>query len=400
MDIDKISVFFLTSYDIMNKGDIMVYLDYSATTPVNEDVLHSYMEASIKYPGNPNSLHKLGVDSKDLIKKSTHQIAQILSVKDDEVIYTSGSSESNNLAIKGIALMYQNRGKHIITTELEHSSIYGPLNFLVGQGFEISFINLKEDGTVDLNHLKSLLREDTILVTVNAVNSELGIVQPISEIGELLKNYPKCYFHVDMTQLVGKRKVNCENIDLISFSAHKFYGLKGIGGLIKKEKVELEPIIHGGKSTTKYRSGTPALALIVSISKALRLANSSLEEKYAEVESKNKYLRDRLRYYENVRINSPEQSLPHILNISILGVKPETMLHALEEKEIYVSTQSACSSSHAESKAVLAVTHDKACAQSSIRISLSHLTTNEELEYFLTVFDECYQKLTKLMERK
>lgn len=400
MDIDKINVFFSVSYDIMNKGDIMIYLDYSATTPVNEDVLHSYMEASIKYPGNPNSLHKLGIEAKNLIEKSTHQIAQILNVKDDEIIYTSGSSESNNLAIKGIALMYQNRGKHIITTELEHSSIYGPLNFLVEQGFEVSFINLKEDGTIDLNHFKSLLREDTILVSVNAVNSELGIIQPISEIGEILANYPKCYFHVDMTQLIGKRKVSCENIDLISFSAHKFYGLKGIGVLIKKEKIELEPIIHGGKSTTKYRSGTPALPLIVSISKALRLATTSLVEKYEDVDKKNNYLRNRLKCYEYVRINSPEQSLPHILNISILGVKPETMLHALEEHEVYVSTQSACSSSNAESKAVLAVTHDKACAQSSIRISLSHLTTDEELECFLKFFDDCYQKLTKLMERK
>ena len=378
----------------------MIYLDYSATTPVNQDVLHSFEEASLRYFGNPNSLHKLGVDAKNLIDKSTHQIAQILNVKDNEIIYTSGSSESNNLAIKGICQEYQNRGKHIITTELEHSSIYGPLNYLMDQGFEVSFVSLMPDGKVDLENLKSLMREDTILVSINAVNSELGIVQPIEKIVEIIKEFPKCHFHVDMTQMIGKRKVDCSDIDLVSFSAHKFYGLKGIGVLIKKEKVELEPLIHGGKSTTKYRSGTPALPLIVSMAKALRLVNESVLKNEEEVKKRNDFIREKLSTYEYVRINSPEDSLPHILNISILGVKPETMLHALEEKNIYVSTQSACSSSHSESKAVLAVTHDKERAQSSIRISLSHLTTEEELEKFLEGFEECYQKLTSLMRRK
>ena len=170
--------------------------------------------------------------------------------------------------------------------------------------------------------------------------------------------------------------------------------------LIKKEKIELEPIIHGGKSTTKYRSGTPALPLIVSAAKALRLALCDLDKKYKEVEEKNAFLRSYLQNYEMVRINSSKNALPHILNISVLGVKPETLLHALEEKNIFVSTQSACSSSHAESKAVFAVTHNKDNAQSSIRISLSHLTTEEELQEFVKAFDDCYQKLTKLTEKK
>lgn len=378
----------------------MIYLDYSATTPVNEDVLKSYVDVSLKYPGNPNSLHRLGVESKNLIEQATHQIAQLLNVKEDEIIYTSGSSESNNLAIKGIASMYQNRGKHIITTELEHSSIYGPLNYLIDQGFEVSFVELEKDGTVNLEHLKSLLREDTILVTINAVNSELGIAQPVEKIASLLKKYPKCYFHVDMTQSIGKIKLDLSNIDLISFSAHKFYGLKGIGALIKKSKIELEPLIHGGKSTTKYRSGTPALPLIVSMAKALRLALTDFNTKFDIIVERNRWLRDKLQKYDHVKINSPENSIPHILNISILGVKPETMLHALEEDDIFISTQSACSSSHALSKAVLAVTHDQACAQSSIRISISHLTSMEELEQFLSVFDKCYQKLISLMGEK
>ena len=374
----------------------MIYLDYSATTPVNEEVLNSFVLACNKYPGNPNSLHKLGIEAKVMIEKATNQIADIMKVKPEEIIYTSGSSESNNLAIKGICSMYQNRGKHIITTDLEHSSIYGPIEYLVNQGFEVSYVRLDNDGKVDLNNLKELIREDTILVTICSVNSELGIEQPVNEIGEILSNYPKCYFHVDMTQSVGKINVDCSNIDLISFSAHKFFGLKGIGVLIKKERIEIESIIHGGKSTTKYRSGTPALPLIISLAKSLRLATSNINYEYNHVSELNKNLRDNLSTYEQVRINSPLSAIPHILNISVLGVKPETMLHALEEHNIYISTQSACSSGKVESRAVYACTKDMECAISSLRISISKQTTKEEIIKFLEAFDVCYNKLTNL----
>lgn len=374
----------------------MIYLDYSATTPVSDVVLDSFIKASKKFPGNPNSLHRLGVESNDIINESTKQIAKLMGVKENEVIYTSGSSESNNLAILGIADKYKNRGKHIITTSLEHSSIYGPVDYLVNNGFEVSFVELDKNGRVNLEDLKSILREDTILVTINSVNSEIGIMQQISEIANILKKYPKCYFHVDATQSVGKVNVDMNGVDLISFSAHKFYGIKGIGVLIKKEKIELEPIIHGGKSTTKYRSGTPALPLIVSTAKALRLVMNNLDKKYKDIKNKNDYLISKLTIYDKVRINSNEYSIPHILNISVLGVKPETMLHALEEENVFISTQSACSSSNSESKAVYAITNDKDRANSSIRISLSHLTTDEELKKFLKVFDKCYNKLTSL----
>lgn len=374
----------------------MIYLDYSATTPVNQEVLDSFTKACNMYPGNPNSLHKLGVASKTMIDKATNQIASIMGVKAEEIIYTSGSSESNNLAIKGICLMYQNRGKHIITTDLEHSSIYGPIDYLLTLGFEVSYVKLTSEGKVDLDDLKRLMRDDTVLVTINSVNSELGIEQPVNEIGELLKNYPKCYFHVDMTQSVGKVNVNCSNIDLISFSAHKFFGLKGIGVLIKKERIEMEPLIHGGKSTTKYRSGTPALPLIVSLAKALRLATENLNNDYKYISELNSYLRSELKKYDKVFVNSPTTAIPHILNISVVGVKPETLLHALEEHEIYISTQSACSSSHSESRAVYAVTGDESRATSSVRISLSKLTTKNELDEFLNIFDKCYARLTNL----
>lgn len=374
----------------------MIYLDYSATTPVNEDVLNSYVKANQMYIGNPNSLHKLGVEAKRMIDKCTEQIAHILDVKNDEIIYTSGSSEANNLALKGVALQYQNRGKHIITTKLEHSSIDEPLKYLVSLGFEVSYVRLNDDGRIDLDDLKRLMREDTILVTINHVNSELGIVQPITEIANIVKEYPKCYFHVDMTQAIGKIKVDLKNVDLASFAAHKFFGLKGIGVLIKKEKIEILPNIHGGKSTTKYRSGTPALPLIVSLAKALRLAYENLDNDYQYVDSLNKYLKEHLQKYDKVHINSTIAALPHILNISVSGVKPETMLHALEEHDIYISTQSACSAGTVNSKAVYAVTKNDNYASSSLRISLSKLTSFDEIDEFLKVFDSCYKKLTQL----
>lgn len=374
----------------------MTYLDYSATTPVNDEVLDSFVKANKQFIGNPNSLHKLGVESKKVIDAATKQIASILNVKESEIIYTSGSSESNNLAIKGICSKYKNRGKHIITTSLEHSSIYGPINYLIDNGFEVSFVKLDENGLVDLEDLKQIIREDTILVSINLVNSEIGIKQPIKEISKIVKKYPKCFLHSDMTQAIGKVNVDLTDIDLVSFSAHKFFGLKGIGVLVKKEKIVLEPLIHGGKSTTVFRSGTPALPLIVSLSKALRLAYNDIDNKYNHVLELNNYLKEKLINYEKVRINSHEFSIPHVLNISVIGVKPETMLHALEKYDIYISTQSACSSSTTLSKAVLALTKDEEIASSSIRISISYLTTKEEIDYLLKCFDICYKELTCL----
>lgn len=374
----------------------MVYLDYSATTPVNEEVLDSFAKSALNYPGNPNSLHKLGVDANNLINEATEQIASLLKINSKEIIYTSGSSEANNAAIKGICEKYQNRGKHIVTTNLEHSSIYGPIDYLVEHGFEVSFVDLDENGLVTIDNLKKVMRDDTILVTIGAINSEVGIKQNIDEIGLFLKEYPKCFFHVDMTQAIGKIPVSLENVDLASFSAHKIFGLKGVGILYKKEKIELVPLIHGGKSTTIYRSGTPALPLIVSMAKALRLALDNLDSKYNKIKELNDYLKFELVKYANVRINSNDYAIPNVLNISVLGVKPETLQHALEKFEIYISTQTACSSGSSVSKAVYAVTNDKDRASSSVRISLSYLTTKEELDYFLDKFKICYDELTSL----
>ena len=369
----------------------MTYLDYSATTPTNEDVLNTFVEVSRKYIGNPNSLHKLGVEANEIIKASTRQISNLLNIKECEIIYTSGASESNNTAIKGIALKYQNRGKHIITTEFEHSSIYGPLTYLQKQGFKVDFVKTDELGIVDINNLKELITDETILVSIGYINSEIGIIQPIDEIGKLLKSYPKCYFHVDMTQALGKIKIDLTNVDLASFSAHKIYGVKGIGLLYKKENISLEPLVHGGKSTTVYRSGTPATGLIVSFAKAMRLILENLDQKYEYISKLNKMIKDGLNY-DNVYINSNDYCIPNILNISVLGVKPETMLHALEKYDIYISTQTACSTGTI-SKSVYALTKDEDRAKSSLRISISHLTKESDIKYFLEKFDICYKEL-------
>ncbi|MEG1495318.1 MAG: cysteine desulfurase family protein [Bacilli bacterium] len=371
----------------------MIYLDYSATTPVNEAVLESFNKVSRGYIGNSNSLHKLGVASKRLMDQAVEQVADLLGVKASEVIFTSGASESNNLAILGVIQRYPKRGKHIITTKLEHSSVLETVKYLEGLGYIIDYVDIKENGQIDMEQFKKLLTNETVLVSIAEVASEVGILQNIREIGKILDNYPTTIFHVDGTQAIGKVPVSLDYVDLYSFSAHKFYGLKGIGCLIKKEGIELCPIIHGGKSQSVYRSGTPPLALIVSLAKALRLALDNLDDKYKEVEKLNKFLVFELSKNPSVIINSTVCSIPHIINISIPGIKAETMLHALEQKDIYISTKTACSKDSSASLSLLALNKSKEIATSSLRISISYLTRVDELSTFISVFNECYQSL-------
>lgn len=360
----------------------MIYLDYSATTPVNKEVLDSFNKVCLNFPGNPNSLHNLGVECKNLIDEATNQIAKLLNIKATEIIYTSGATESNNTAIKGIALKYQNRGKHILTTKLEHSSTYGALSYLQKNGFTVDFLELDEKGLIDINDLKNKLTNETILVTINGVNSEIGIKQDINNLGKIIKENSKAFFHVDLTQMIGKCEVSFTNIDLASFTAHKIYGLKGIGALYKKENIQIENLLHGGKSTTVFRSGTPCAPLIVSFSKALRLCLENLNEKYEYIKKINMYIKQNI----NATIISNDACIPQILNISVKGIKPETMLHALEEKNIYISTQSACSTGE-KSMAVYALTKDEELATHSLRISLSHLTLEEDVQKFVEEFN-------------
>ena len=371
----------------------MIYLDYQATTPPNKDVLKTYIKVCTDYPGNSNSLHKLGIQSKELEDYSTNKIKKILNLKNKEIIYTSGATESNNQAIKGIAEKYKNRGTHIITTLLEHSSITETMNYLSDNGFIIDYVKITDEGLVDLEDLKRLLTNNTILVSICAVDSELGLIQPIEEIGNILKDYPKCFFHVDCTQAIGKININFDNIDLASISAHKIYGLKGIGLLIKNENISINNLIHGGKSTTIYRSGTPPLPLIVSTMKALDLIIPNIKDNYKYVEKLNNKIIEKLKTYKDIHINSTSNSIPHTINISLPNIKPETFIHAMDEYDIYISTKSACSKANTMSNSVYAVTKDRELALHSIRISLSYLTTESEVEEFLNTFEICYNKL-------
>lgn len=373
----------------------MVYLDYSATTPVDESVLESFNKVCRNYIGNPNSLHKLGVDAKRLMDQAVLQVANLLNVSREEVIFTSGASEANNMALMGVVNKYKDRGKHIITTKLEHSSILSTVNYLKQNGYIIDYVKINDDGLVDMDDLKNLLNKDTILVSIAQVNSEIGLIQNVSKIGELLKSYPRCIFHVDGTQAVGKTNIYLDYIDLFSFSAHKIYGLKGIGCLIKKKNIELEPLIHGGKSQTIYRSGTPSLALMVSMAKALNLAMSNIEKNLAYVKKLNMHLKDLLKDMDIV-INSNDNCVNHIVNISIEGVKPETLLHALELHDIYISTKTACSSDEGISLSVYTLTKNVELAKCSIRVSLSHLTKVEDIEIFAKSFREEVIKLRSI----
>jgi len=373
----------------------MIYLDYSATTPVREEVLDSFVQASKDYIGNANSLHKLGLHSRKLMDKATEQVAHLFHVSKEEIIFTSSASESNNMALKGVLEAYKNRGKHIVTTKLEHSSILETCQYLESIGYEVDYVPVQEDGTVSLEDLERLLRKDTVMVSIHQVNSEVGIVQDIEKIGKFLKeNYPKIFFHVDGTQSVGKIPVSLQYVDLFTCSAHKFYGLKGIACLIKKKNVGLIPLIHGGKSQSEFRSGTPAVALMVSFAKALRLALVDVESSYEKVKLQNLYLREELSKIPEVVMNSPTNSIPHILNISILGIKSEVMLHALEQEDIFVSTKTACSKDSSASLSLLALGKDNTVSTHSLRISLSYLTTDEELQQFLKILKKKIQELS------
>lgn len=378
----------------MNKD--YIYLDYAANTPVQKEVLDVFNEITLDYFANPNSTHELGKITKRKINETTNSIIELLHSetnmdKDVEIIYTSGSSESNNLAIKGVAKAYRENGKHIISTFLEHSSVSAPLTYLREQGYEIDIVNITNEGKVDIEHFKSLLRKDTILVSICYVDSEVGIVQPIDEISKILKEYPNCFLHVDCTQAIGKIKVNLENVDLISFAPHKFYGLNGFGALVKNKDIVLEPLIDGGASTSIYRSGTPVIGQICALEKALEITFEKFKERQNYVRNLNSKIRNAILKYDDVKINTILDENPYILNISVNNIKAIEFKNKLEEYGICVSIKSACTVTITPSRIVMAMTHDRKRALSSWRISLSHLTTDEEIDEFLKIFDKCYK---------
>ena len=377
----------------------MIYLDYSATTPVNPEVLDSLVKVSKDYIGNPNSMHNLGVKSRALLKSATRQIADCLNVKMEEIIYTSGATEANNTALLGVALRYKNRGNHIILSKLEHPSEYVLANYLENLGFRISYVNNDSDGLIDLDDLKSLITDKTILVSIVGVNSEVGVRQPLKTIRQIIKKEnPNTIFHSDLTQALGKVTINLNDVDLASFSGHKIYGPKGIGLLYKSEKVDIVPLIHGSSKDFPLRAGTPPLPLIVALSKAIRLCLIDLDKKELYVKKLNEKIVDDLSHYPNLKFNNTKYSIYNVINISLMDIKPESFVHAMEDHEVYISTNTACSSGEL-STSVMALYGDKKRAMTTIRISLSCNTTMDEVNKFLTFFHGEYQRFIRLKSK-
>ena len=361
----------------------MIYLDYAANTPVDEEVLEAFTEATRKYIANPNSSHPLGKLAKAEIDKVSENIAKYFNTNSESVIYTSGSSESNNLVIKGIAETRKNIGNKIIISALEHSSVVAPCNYLATLGYDVSVIPLTKEGLVDLDILEKEIDDKTILVSIAAVDSELGTIQPINEISKIVKKYPNVVFHTDATQAIGKVKMDYTGVDFISFGPHKFFGLNGFGVLINVNNIKLMPIIHGGKSTTIYRSGTPVTANVIALDKAFSIATSKVDERSSYIATLNKMLRDEFKNLDYVHINSPEGAIPNTLNISLINKDTKSILSKLEENEIYLSTTTACALGNSPSKSVLAITGSNELASNTIRISISHLTSALDIEKFI-----------------
>ena len=371
----------------------MIYLDYAASTPVDEDVLENFIKVTKEQYANPNSNHDLGLNAKKMIDDSTSNIARLLNVFPEEIIYTSGATESNNLAIRGVAQRYKNIGKHIIVSSLEHNSIIASCTYLQELGFDVDLVPVNSDGLVDIDALKKMIKDDTILVSVCAVDSEIGLVQPIEKIGKLLKDYNNVIFHTDASQAIGKVDIDYSNCDLITIAPHKFYGMNGISILVKKKNVSLKPLILGGKSTTIYRSGTPIINMITSTNIALEKALRLLNERNDYITKLNGKITNFLKVYKNIHINNTSMSIPHTINVSIKGVKSDAFAAKLNENGVMISTKTSCCPLNTPSKLVYALTRDKSLASTSIRISLSHLTTEFEIDEFLRIFDICYKEM-------
>lgn len=352
----------------------IIYLDNASTSKVNPEVLESYNQITLKYFANASSIHKLGQESNRLLEKSREQILKLFNLSHHEVIFTSGATEANNLAIKGYAFANKGRGNHIITSATEHPSVLNTVKQLENYGFEITILPVNKNGVVEVNSLKEAINDNTILVSIMSVNNETGAINPIKEIGEILKSYPKIAFHVDMTQAIGKVDISLENVDMFSFAGHKIHGLLGSGALIKEKKIILEAQNTGGGQENNLRSGTNTVALSASLAKALRLAINKQKENYQKVSNLRDYLINYLKDNPDLySLNSFSLDNPYIVNFSTLNHKASVVVEALSNKGIMVSSLSACHSKNEDySYVVYAMNQDMKLAHNTIRVSFSN----------------------------
>ena len=373
----------------------MIYFDNAATTKIYDDALTSYVQVSQKFFGNPSSLHQLGVDAYQVLTKARAQVASLLSVQPEEIFFTSGGTESNNWAIKGTALEKSVFGKHIITTKIEHPSVLQTCKQLERFGFEVTYLDVDSKGIVSVDQLKESLRKDTILVSVMAVNNEVGAVQPIAEIAKVLEEYPSIHFHVDAVQAVERASqlLAIGRIDLLSLSAHKFHGPRGVGIMYKKFGRKIQALLTGGGQEKGERSTTENLPGIVATTKALRMA---LEEKSVTGELRGQLWKE-LATKPEIRIFSPEDGASHVLCFAIKGVRGEVVVHAFENHGIYISTTSACSSKKGDSSSTLyAMDVPTEWATGAVRVSFSNDNTKEEVEQFIKVLHQLMKQFSFL----
>lgn len=377
----------------------MIYLDNAATTKAHSEVLDSFVKVNQSLYFNPNSPHVAGLQAEKILDQARIQIKQLLSLSEQmNIIFTSGATESNNIALKGIAYSKKEFANEIITSVIEHPSVLEVVRNLEQDGFKVKYVDITPEGKIDMQHFKSLMNDRVGLVTCMYVNNVMGQIQPIEEIINILKDYPKTHLHVDAVQALGKIDIVTEGINSLSLSGHKFNGLKGQGLLIIDNLNNLSPTIHGGGQEFGIRSGTVNLPMDVSLVKAIKLAITELEERKKKLLKLNHDLRQFFKNYRGIYINSPKDAAPHILNIAFPGVKGEVLVNAFSKEDIMVSTTSACSSKRGKlNEVLLAMNISEKRIEGSIRISLGDLTSNEDIELFQKKFANIYEQIKELL---
>ncbi len=371
----------------MHQVQTKIYFDNASTTKVNNDVLSSYKELLATYFENSDSLYDNGTKIRDMMEKSRKSIADFFKINSESVIFTSGASEANNLAIKGLCFNNPEK-KHIITTSIEHSSVLNAMYQLKEYfGYDLTVLPVNSEGKVSIRNLEKALRDDTILVSIMYVNNEVGSINDIESISKLIKYKSHAYLHVDMVQALGKIDIKTDNIDLISFSAHKIEGLKGSGILIKKPHVKLLPLINGGQQEFGLRGGTSNALVNILFYKTLRLYYENRNDDY--IKMLHDYLLDKLSVIDEVSINSPQDGISNIINFSVKGIMSEVLLNALNIKGIMVSAQSTCASKSGNpSKVLTAMGFSNERSNSCIRVSFSRFNTKDEIDYFIDSLKE------------
>ncbi|WP_367141739.1 cysteine desulfurase family protein [Staphylococcus capitis subsp. capitis] len=379
----------------------MIYLDNAATTKADQDVIDSFVKVNQSLYFNPNSPHQAGLQAEKVLKQAKEEIDSALNLNHlYHIVFTSGATESNNMALKGIAYRKRETANEIITSVLEHPSVLEVMRYLEEkQGFKLKYVDVKSDGKIDTEHLKSLMSDKVGLVTCMYVNNIMGQIQPIQDIVNILKDYPRAHLHVDAVQALGKVSMNLNGVDSLSLSGHKFNGLKGQGLLIIKNIQNIEPVVHGGGQEYGLRSGTVNLPMAVSMVKSIKLTMGRLDEASRKLNKMNQSVRTFLEEFRGVYINSPKDSAPQIINVSFPGVKGEVLVNAFSKHGVMISTTSACSSKRGKlNEVLLAMGVPDARIEGSIRISMGVHTTEEDIQRFKEVFEEVYEEVKELLK--